>query len=497
MSEPKFQEHLQLVAQMGAPKWDGVNPIPPRSHRWMMDARQPEHVRGFGWVLWRTIDRDPQGRTGPAKERRSYCAHDKRVHKTRGHLDETHMAQDLGMPIAQAKAVLTRLIERGLVQRDEDGRIIPNGNAPEPVRILSQEEADEAGVYFAAESCPESFRAAFLALEEEQRKQFVRRYRSMPEPVALHFETLAPEPRAKFTWRYIEKVEYREQLEADALAAARAFGRRVVEKELAESGYVEPKPPGRPEVNRPLFIELKIRIEPENFAVEKRNRPFVQKGKSLSNTTKTASVHAPHPYKLLHSSSENYIVSEAHSQVENSAPEQEEGCAFGAASSPSPPTTPLKTGRKISEEGLNEHLKSSIVELAEETLGRKLNPLDRLYRMYTALPEEFAIPRKSVYQALQELVESKRKRNYPIDNFKALYDWLHEGLPTWIKQNWKRVTFHREEERLSDPAALAAAEREAEILTLEAWLKENPEHPERMRVLTRLADLLALMEGQA
>lgn len=125
MSESQY---LDLVREQGAPKWDGFNPIAPRSHRWMMDADQPDKIRVFGWALWRTIDRDPDGKTGPPKKQRTPIAHDERV-KKHEHLGEQHMAEDLGMKLKDAIDVLNATVKEGLIAVDKDGRIFPRGDA--------------------------------------------------------------------------------------------------------------------------------------------------------------------------------------------------------------------------------------------------------------------------------------------------------------------------------------------------------------------------------
>src|SRR3954454_13081571 len=100
--------YAQLMREMGAPRWGGFNPIAPRSHRWMMDVSQPEEIRVFGWALWRTIDRDPEGKTGTPKRKRTFFAHD-----ARGTLAVRHLAEDLGMSVANASDALKRTVDQG------------------------------------------------------------------------------------------------------------------------------------------------------------------------------------------------------------------------------------------------------------------------------------------------------------------------------------------------------------------------------------------------
>ena len=105
---PGESVHMGLMREMGAPREEGFNPIAPRTHRILMDIGKSEEIRVLGWVLWRTIDLDPWGRTGPRKLQRTHFADDER-----GTLGVQHLAGDLGMKMSNASAALQRMIENG------------------------------------------------------------------------------------------------------------------------------------------------------------------------------------------------------------------------------------------------------------------------------------------------------------------------------------------------------------------------------------------------
>ncbi|HEY3936785.1 MAG TPA: hypothetical protein VGL97_05120, partial [Bryobacteraceae bacterium] len=194
MSESSSQ-HLRLVEQMGAQRFEGFNPIAPRSHRWMMDHSQSEEIRAFGWGLWRTIDRDPDGKTGPPKLRRTPIAHDSRV-SAREHLGVEHMAEDLGISVANATDALRRNGEKGRMRRDEKGRIWVRGDAPLPRRIKSKTPDDEDEVFFSTEKTLRAMCLSFQQLDKNRRIQYVQRYLDAPKPFRQHLESLPAEPRA-------------------------------------------------------------------------------------------------------------------------------------------------------------------------------------------------------------------------------------------------------------------------------------------------------------
>lgn len=139
MSEQNQESiYLKLMQEMGAKPYEGFNPIGARSHRWMMDVKYPPKFRAFGWVLWRTIDRDRDGRTGPPKKKRTAFAHDERAGKG-GHLEAKHMHEDLGMTLANAIDELTQLAKEERIRIDEKGRIWLRADSPEPIRIQGED----------------------------------------------------------------------------------------------------------------------------------------------------------------------------------------------------------------------------------------------------------------------------------------------------------------------------------------------------------------------
>ena len=164
---------LTLMEQMGTPREDGYNTIPPRSHRWMMDVGESEETRVVGWGLWRTIDYDPQGRTGPKKTRRTPAGWDER-----GYLDVKHMALDLDMSVPNATDALRRAVANGRMLVDEKGRIYVRGDAPLPQRIKRKPDSEEKKkgeqYFFCTENFPPFLILSFQSLDEKRREQYRR-----------------------------------------------------------------------------------------------------------------------------------------------------------------------------------------------------------------------------------------------------------------------------------------------------------------------------------
>lgn len=221
-----------LMRQMNAPREDGFNPIPPRSHRALMDVRFPEEVRILGWALWRTIDIDREGILGPKKARRTSHAHDER-----GDLELKDLAEDLAMEPTNARAALRRCIENGTVYLDTKGRICPRGNAPDPVRVR------------------------ICTNPQENKGEDL--YRSYPEELRVYFQSLTKSMRDRRLIEYQQVLAYREQLKADAIALARDAGEKFEKAYLESIGYRKPedgKPKGgRPKKDRPApAVQLTI-----------------------------------------------------------------------------------------------------------------------------------------------------------------------------------------------------------------------------------------------
>lgn len=456
-------ENLKLVREQGAPEHDGYNPIAPRSHRWMMDAGELEETRIFGWVLWRTIDRDPKGRTGPAKKRRTAFVHDERCGR-HGHLDVKHLAEDLGMSPANATDGLRRLVEKHKIRIDEKGRILPCGDAPEPVRIKGEDDGNgddkEAPIFFCTENCPEAFRLSFQSLDKKRRAQYVRLYRLMGGPRAEHYEQLDPEARARHTWRYLEAAEYKEQLEADALAAARSRGREEIDRADAEAGFVDTETRGRKEVSRELTVELRVRVEPQVFSVQKKNgnsvqsqNPNLYKGE-IASEQKSAS--------LLVSQSDQ----SEQSEVESVAVEKELSRTSDTPSTP--PSAPLtenhelrKGGSEASGEPPFDALYDPhpVINSVQQFFRRKLAAKDPLRGQFAALAGSLGIPDISVCRFLGEKLDRKRNTRYTIHTPGALYQIAVKDLPGWIEQREREIeadcNYLRNNPAASEPGARA------------------------------------------
>jgi hypothetical protein len=214
-----------LMRQMGAPHQDGFNPIAPRSHRILLDHRFPEEVRILAWVLWRTIDKDPQGEHGPVKKSRTYYAHDER-----GQLDVKQVAADLAMELSNARDALKRAAEKGLIHVKSDGKICPHGNAPNPVRQR------------AADICT-NIEGEIADICTDIKNEALR----------LYFQQLPDSERAQRVGEYKRVLAYRKKLEADAIAAARDAGQGVEDEYLKSIGFASAetaKKRGRPREER-------------------------------------------------------------------------------------------------------------------------------------------------------------------------------------------------------------------------------------------------------
>lgn len=266
-----------LMDEMGAPREDGYNTIPPRSHRWMMDVGELLVTRVHGWGLWRTIDYDAKGRTGPKKTRRTAAAWDER-----GYLELKHLAQDLDVTVAEAQTALRHNVEKGTMRVDEKGRIYVCGDAPLPQRIHAKPNPeggeDKWAAFFCTEKMPPTLIQCFQSLDEKRRGESRRLYEAMPPGYSAHLKRLDPQDRTYHTWRYLQAAEFKERLAADAMAAARAKGDEFIEQEMKASGYADDERRGRKPKPRTAIARLTLVVEPEFFSVQKTPDDSVQNG---------------------------------------------------------------------------------------------------------------------------------------------------------------------------------------------------------------------------
>jgi hypothetical protein len=426
--------HTELMRAMGG--HDGYNPIPPRCHRFLMDADQPEQTRGIAWVFWRTFDFDPKSKSGPAKKTRTPIAHDTRVSAKR-HLEVRHAAEDLGMTVSNAWAMFRRLEGKGQIAIDEEGRISLRADAPDPRRIKTEDDGEGSEPGGEPESleriCTDSFQTnihlCFQQLDENRRRQYARLYRTMPAPVANHLQALDPEPRAVHTWRYLQACAYKEQLEADAIAAARAMGRPVVEKVLAEAGFVDTEPRGRKEVRRGLTIDLKARGNPEILAV-----PGIRTdSNSTLYTGKNGSVQS--------GASLLSLQREQSKQSEVSAGSVEKSESADASSPPATPLNPRPRPSKVT----SATAPGAISAWVEAHFGRRID--NRLRASFDDLPARFQIPARSTIRFLQEKVKRKKADHYPVVSPGALHRFAAKDLPGWIHLNRLVLSIDHEAEQ--------------------------------------------------
>lgn len=325
--------HLKLMREMGASSYD---PTPPDQNLCFLKPEVRLSDRGHrahSWLKWKTIH--------PDHHRRRWA----RAHDRRGDLRLKHLAADLDWDLPAASKVWGELEREGLARRDEAGRLWMCG------KVTRTEERTES--------------------EENPHELFVQK---LPEGLRLYFESLEKSVRDSAEARYFAAVRYTQQLEADAMAAARAAGHAVLDGVLNEIGYQGEKGHGRPRVSRELLLEVSVASSLDDY----QQRLFVQNGNGHLHETENGSVHSAHPYPL----SEGQSVKVSESESERPAPATEE---------PSPPPAPLTAETPSSKRKGEE-----VVEAFEQPFGRKLPAKDPLRAKIAALPATFEIPARSV-----------------------------------------------------------------------------------------------------
>lgn len=408
----KELSHLDLVQAQGAARHEGYNPIAPRSHRWMMDYSKPEDVRVIGWALWRTIDRDPNGKTGPAKRKRTIWAHD-----ARGCLTLKHLAEDLGMEMPNASAAVCRLEESGHVRRNDKGHIMPRGDMPDARRI--KEEIDE-GEEKAADICTDN----------------------LPSDFSLYLQQFDETERHSRVAEYLKLKEYRKRLEADAIALARDAGDELEQKYFEAIGFKRPARQGRRKNDRSdCAVQLSL-LQPPQLSVQitanGSNGHSVQSAPDPLYTSENGTVQISPSLLIFHSSHSSHSEVEAPS-VDNSVSEAQ----------PPPTAPPQNLAQKVGEP-------NPIIAAVEAIAGRKIGRTDPLRGKLADLPARFRITARSVCRWMEEKAEKKQKDpNYESLSPGALYKFALSDLPGWIKRHKYQINSDWQQEnerRRGDPA---------------------------------------------
>ena len=112
---------------------------------------------------------------------------------------------------------------KGYLRVDDKERIHVRGDAPLPQRIRTKPEGEEKEKeevnFFCTENMPPSLIERFQSLEEKSRSEYRRLYLAMPAGYNAFLKQLDAQNRSSHTWRYLQAAEYKERLEADAMAA--------------------------------------------------------------------------------------------------------------------------------------------------------------------------------------------------------------------------------------------------------------------------------------
>jgi hypothetical protein len=457
-------EYLNLMREMGAEKWEGFNPIAPRSHRWMMDAAEPEDIRAHGWALWRTIDRDPEGKSGPPKKKRTPIAHDVRVRKN-GYLTVEHMAEDLGVPLRVAKVMVSRGVEKGTLGMDEDGRLWPRADGPEPERfktLKGEGEEKVEGVLY--KMGLDGLVIHFQSLDKTRLAEYLSRCLAMPEPFRKRLQAIDSEQRTELAWEYLKKLEFWDQAKADAIAAVRAGEYRDIDAVFERAGVQRVSPAGRKRVERELMIDLKVRVEPETFFAQRSNGHSVQNGNGILNKTQNGSVRSAASLSGSHSLHSSHSEVNPRS-VENSAPEDK----VAPTARPSGPDETLPD--EVTEQ-------NAIREALEHHFGRKLRTSDELPAKFLQLAAQSGIGASEIVRWIHEKMDEKRGFRYHVSSPGALLSFAAEDLRVWVELTRTEIRNRavREEReatsrrhRAAEKACAAGAGSGAEPFTPESY----------------------------
>jgi hypothetical protein len=432
--------HLKLMHLMGAKSYD---PIPPDQFLCFLDKDvrlTPTGHRAHAWLQSKTIH-SPGGsrhRTPQARD-------------TRGDLHLAEMAPDLGIDLPAASRAWDELEREGIGRRDEKGRLWMCGKVQKTEgRNKSEETKDELCTY------------------------------KLPERFRLYLQTLDEKQRAQGEQRYFLAARFGEQLEADAIKAARAAKQEVVAEVFREAGFIDDEERGRPPKNRELVVKLALACTFADFCVHTSVPNSVQSENGQVYANGNGNVH----------NSASLVPSEQSSKVSKEAPED----GRGPDSSLPPPTTPRTKERKNPPgERLVPPKGSEIDNTVRSLMGAA--PTEDESLLFADIAERYGLPVRSVCRLLIDKVESKKRAHYPISSVRALYQMIGKNdVRVWIAQNGENIDQDRRREQSGNPEAVLAAgfvSAEAEIEFRERWIADFPDHPDTAKARKRLAELRA------
>jgi hypothetical protein len=374
--------HMKLMRSMGAKSYD---PIPPDQFLCFLDKDvrlTPTGHRAHAWLQSKTIH-SPGGsrhRTPQARD-------------VRGDLHLTEMSIDLRIDLPAATRAWEELEREGIGRRDEQGRLWLCGTVKKQEgRTDGKVEKDELCTY------------------------------KLPERFRLYLQTLDQKQAAQGEQRYLLAARFGEQLEADAIKAARAQKQEVFASVFAEVGFVDEEPRGRRPESRELVVKLSLASTFDDFCVHTSARESVQNGNGQVYANGNGGVH--NSASLLDSKQSFRVSKEATS-------------GRGPDPIPTPPPTPLKTKDRKNPPGEScvPQPKSEVIRTIKSLMGKELAEKDPLRAKFDGLAERFGIPERSVCRFFCDKVDAKRVARYPIHHLGALYQMAEKDLPKWIENN--------------------------------------------------------------
>jgi hypothetical protein len=394
----EHRSHIELLRAMGATEYD---PIAPDQYLFRLDpAMKLSTVANqlHAWLLWMTIHSKPGGRT-------DFAAWGGRP------LGLKEASQDLGHDLAAISKAWHELEAKGIARRDEKKRLYPCGKI-DFKRLTHGEKRKTTG-------------------GETKEKLFVQT--TYPNYIYKHLQQLNETDQKKFE----DRCQRLEAAEDEAIAEATARIREAFASPrkalLAMIGLkpieLEKRRDKNPKREPQLEISLQLEFPEFDFVQTTgggRNGHFVQSEKVGLYNPENGFVQSGHPY-LAEESEESEKVSEwPRPQAEEPNPNRP------------PPATPL-TQNPFPEVEPVDRLQDPdpVIDYVQHRFGHKL---DREMRAkYSALAKQFQIPAYSVSQFVAWICDKKESARYSIDNPGALFGWVRQDLPNWIRQHGDEI----------------------------------------------------------
>ena len=431
----------ELMILMESPRKEFCS-TPPSQQASLMDAAEPDDIRVVSCLLQHTT----RGGDGT----RGRCPFGRNPDGTP--MKREHVGQKLALRGAKLNAAVDLAIAKKRVREDEKGRLWVCGSVPEPrVHFKGRRK----GVGLCTKSSSFYLTQRLQQLAENEKTIFENRQSRLDAAEDQAIAEVTAQVREAF-------APYRKQL-----LATIDLKPVTLKKRRHETPRKEPQ----------LKVTLQLEFPEFDFVqtvADSSKEDFVQSPDSTSYKPENEFVQTEQPYRR---ESESNRVSEWEKDGANAHSPTVEN--------PSSKTAPGNGGASL------------VIEYVEELFG-KFTPGDPVRVEFAGLAKEFGLPEISMRRCVEEKVNEKSRKRYPVESAGALLLFIRPYMRRWIAQNGRQIEsdWNREQRSRDDlEAETSPSSIQQRVEELEALL-QDPLVLGHAQLLEAYTDELARLRGE-